>query len=374
MSYLPLLFSATPARVSRPPADLGVAPSGDQLDDEAAAQLTGVLCEIQRQQDADEVLVAWHDRGAAPVFLFGDGAGQARSDVEREMIVCASEAAAAGPAARSEWRELQGPEAGALFTTTIPAEGGVVTLTALFRRMGGATRQHARDVVARLLPLVRPVFWMWGLRRRLMTRLRGLTAAVNNTDVGIMLVDRQCQAVFANAAAEAMLDEQDGLRLNGGMVSGGKLTDTMRLRAAIEHILGADEPWERGVTPVVALNRRDRRPLLAAVVRADEQPADHGAPAAVLYLFDPEQDLCRLIEPACKLYKLSPVEMRLTCLLADGVSLAEAAERMHIREQTARSYLKQIFGKTGTSRQAELVWLMLKSSVRTAPGCRTELV
>ena len=75
--------------------------------------------------------------------------------------------------------------------------------------------------------------------------------------------------------------------------------------------------------------------------------------------------LTPLVEPACKLYALTPVETRLACLLARGVSLAEAAEAMHVREQTARSYLKQIFLKTETKRQAELVWLMLKSSVRT---------
>lgn len=374
MNYVPLMFSPAPSRDAAVLRDSLLRSPGDPLEEETAAQLTGVLTEIQRLQAADEVLVAWHDAGATPVFLFGDGSAQARSDVEREMVACASEVAATGSTARSEWRDLQGVDAGLLLTTTMPAQGGVVTLTSLFRRMGAKTRLEARDALTRLLPLVQPLFWMWGLRRRLVARLRGLTVAVNNTGIGIMLVDRQGQAVFANAAAEAMLDDKDGLRLNGAMVGGGKLADTMRLRAAIEHVIEADQPWTGGVSPVVALSRRDRRPLLAAVVRADGPPADHGAPAAVLYLFDPEQDLCRLIEPACKLYKLSPVETRLTCLLADGVSLAEAAERMHVREQTARSYLKQIFGKTGTSRQAELVWLMLKSSVRTAPGCRTEFV
>jgi DNA-binding CsgD family transcriptional regulator len=47
---------------------------------------------------------------------------------------------------------------------------------------------------------------------------------------------------------------------------------------------------------------------------------------------------------------------------------------MHVTEQTARSYLKQIFVKTETNRQAELVRLMLTSSVRTAPHSRASFV
>jgi DNA-binding CsgD family transcriptional regulator len=51
-------------------------------------------------------------------------------------------------------------------------------------------------------------------------------------------------------------------------------------------------------------------------------------------------------------------------MLAIGKSLQEAAEAMRIKDQTARSYLKQIFLKTDTKRQAELVRLMLTSHLR----------
>ncbi len=38
------------------------------------------------------------------------------------------------------------------------------------------------------------------------------------------------------------------------------------------------------------------------------------------------------------------------------------------------TYLKQVFAKTGTARQAELVKLMLKSAVRTAGGKGFEVI
>ncbi len=55
-----------------------------------------------------------------------------------------------------------------------------------------------------------------------------------------------------------------------------------------------------------------------------------------------------------------------------GDTLREAAAALGIKEGTARSQLKPVFGKTGTRRQAELVkavmatpiWMRLQGQVR----------
>ena len=54
--------------------------------------------------------------------------------------------------------------------------------------------------------------------------------------------------------------------------------------------------------------------------------------------------------------------------LAEGASLAEAATLLEISEHTARTSSKRIYSKTGTSRQAELVQVILASVARV--GCR----
>jgi len=45
----------------------------------------------------------------------------------------------------------------------------------------------------------------------------------------------------------------------------------------------------------------------------------------------------------------------LASLLAGGLTVAEAALDLGISEQTARTYLRQVFEKTGVTRQTELV-------------------
>ena len=345
-------------------------------DDDGDEPIASVMREVSRQLEADGTLLTWHDGDASPMLLFADGLCERRSATEQAMLATARLAAAQhAHASQSQWRALDELEHGGMLTTSIPAGTGVVTITSLFQRIGATTRARARDALARLLPMMRPFFGLWTARLRALSRVRGLTAAVDKSDVGVVLVNRVGRVLFTNAAADALIARHDVLRCSNGLLSGARLSDTLRLQAAIEHVVqrGAPVPPTTSA-PVVALHRANGRPLLAAIVGSEKPPVSADESAAVIYLFDPERDLRPLIEPACKLYGLSPVETRLACLLTDCIALADAAERMHIREQTARSYLKQIFLKTDTNRQAELVWLMLKSSVRTAPECHATLV
>ena len=57
-------------------------------------------------------------------------------------------------------------------------------------------------------------------------------------------------------------------------------------------------------------------------------------------------------------FDLTPAEARLVSLLATGLSVDAAAERLNIARETARNHLKSAFSKTGTHRQAELIGLI----------------
>ena len=59
-----------------------------------------------------------------------------------------------------------------------------------------------------------------------------------------------------------------------------------------------------------------------------------------------------------KIFGLTFAEAKLAAALANGTSLEEAAEELHISRETARSQLKIVFGKTDTHRQSQLVALL----------------
>src|SRR5262249_5329397 len=64
-------------------------------------------------------------------------------------------------------------------------------------------------------------------------------------------------------------------------------------------------------------------------------------------------------------FGLTPAEARLALQLVAGETLRAAAAKLGITYETARTELKNIFNKTGTCRQAELVIVI----VTALPGC-----
>jgi DNA-binding CsgD family transcriptional regulator len=81
-------------------------------------------------------------------------------------------------------------------------------------------------------------------------------------------------------------------------------------------------------------------------------------PLAAIFVTDPNQAVRPRQEVLRKFYGLTPAEIRLSCLLAEGKGLREVADRIGVTHETARSQLKSIFGKTNTGRQSELVRLL----------------
>jgi DNA-binding CsgD family transcriptional regulator len=78
-----------------------------------------------------------------------------------------------------------------------------------------------------------------------------------------------------------------------------------------------------------------------------------------VFIGDPDRPV--EIDPAhlCQIYGLSRAEARVVALLARGYRLDQVADALGVAYETVRKHLKQVFGKTGTARQAELVRLLV---------------
>lgn len=249
--------------------------------------------------------------------------------------------------------------------------GGIVTVTVLYTAPDCkmADRQRAFESA---IVFVAAFFGQWATTQAALARVGSLSQAVECSGTATILLGDGAKIVHTNSAAECVLAAQDGLRRNGERLACASFADTLRIQAAIGH-LHAQAVKEAGLTPVLAVPRPHRRPLMIALTAAKAGSGMFDDEVrAIAYVFDPEEDLTSVLEPACRLHGLSSSETKLTCALVAGTSLCVAAQRLSIREQTARSYLKHIFAKTETNRQAELIQLMLKSAVRLSVGGRTQ--
>lgn len=329
--------------------------------------LAAMVEEIARQIEADGVLVSWHDE-AEPVELFLDKTGRPDVSMRSDMRALASRAASSFKLPQGAALLTAAGRSGQMLAATIQTAGGLFTITGLFRSFGSSLLPRCKKTFGRTLPLISPFFQLWAARKGLSRRITGLTAALDNSGVATFLTSCSSEIRFMNRAARELVATSAGLEARHGILTAATLKETLRLQAGVEHVC-ANHTGGEAVAPVLAINRRRARPLMVTLSAAPAT-SESGEREAIVCVFDPEQDLARLIEPVCSVYGLSTREADLAARLATGVSLTSAAEELGVSEHTARSYLKQIFLKTETNRQAELVGLLLKSAVRTTPASR----
>lgn len=244
------------------------------------------------------------------------------------------------------------------------AEGGGLTLNLCFAEPKAA--QQAEKAIDLVWPALVAFATALDAEKEARSSVASYEAALDRSALGILLLRADGSLLFANRTAEALLDKGGCLRRSGSSIAARDMSDAVKLQVAIEHV--CREGGGDGEDPVVALRRKGKRPLLVCI--SPTADAADGGTGAVLRIIDPDRDLTLLIEPVCDHYRLSRVETRLACLLATGATVEAAAATLRIKEQTARSYLKQVFLKTDTNRQTALMQLLLSSTVRALPAGR----
>ncbi|TAN70889.1 MAG: response regulator, partial [Magnetospirillum sp.] len=81
--------------------------------------------------------------------------------------------------------------------------------------------------------------------------------------------------------------------------------------------------------------------------------------SVLLFVRDIDRYPVPSVDTLKRLFDFSGSEAKLAYELAAGFDIKDAAERVNISVLTARTYLKTLFGKTRTNRQAELVRLLV---------------
>jgi DNA-binding CsgD family transcriptional regulator len=193
-------------------------------------------------------------------------------------------------------------------------------------------------------------------------RHQALTDAIDRFPTGVTLLDARGHLLLANRGARQIFARNDGIALDGTAVRASGANDDAALRRAIVGAVEAAVAGRLIESTVLSVSRHsERRPYAVMVGPLRPHIGDPTAADAVvvLYLADLEQGVLRRREVLRELYGLTEAETQLVELLCQGSSLDEAAGARGVTMNTARSQLKQVFAKTHTSRQSELVRLVI---------------
>ncbi len=211
--------------------------------------------------------------------------------------------------------------------------------------------------------------------RSALSASEAMNLAFDHFPFAVLVVDDTLRVLHHNRAAEAiMVQPCSGLAIKADVL-------TIRHARSAEPLLRLVERACNGQGDAAAGLRGD---LLIGPGESDDDglglivsvgPLLHGgafgpayASHAVLFIRELTLDLPENFSDHVRsLFALSPKEAQIATALAAGRSLKEAAAMHNVRFTTARSYLENIFRKTGVRQQSQLVALLKTAQPLAGP-------
>jgi DNA-binding CsgD family transcriptional regulator len=228
-------------------------------------------------------------------------------------------------------------------------------------RQGHAQRQHI-DLFETIAPHIVRASGLWRQLASLDGQRAGLADAFDRLQHGVLLVNESGAVQYANRAAQAIALTGDGVDFSGSGFRVAMARESAMLQKALSRIFGTGGQARGGGCLTTVSRPSGKRPYILKFFPLSDAIEQFGIPGplAMVTISDPEAQPADRSPALQELFCLTPAEVRLAMELATGDSLDVIARRIGVARETARSTLKQIFSKTDTHRQAELVRLLFK--------------
>jgi PAS domain-containing protein len=200
-------------------------------------------------------------------------------------------------------------------------------------------------------------------REQFLADLNANRQILDDTEDAVLPLDGRLRVIYANAAAAALLDRGDGLRLRHRRLVARHPDDDSRLQAALRPAPSRGRPAPENFAVV---HRPEHRALLVKATRLAPPGTNRPLPAAcwVIKISDPERR--RKPDPAVlqRLFGLTPAEAASVLELLPPRSEAAAARRRGVARATLRTQLHAAYGKLGINGRDELVHLLASYGFR----------
>lgn len=186
---------------------------------------------------------------------------------------------------------------------------------------------------------------------------------VSRTRTATIVVSATGAIIQANKEAEVLMRSGDSIRSADGRIAGPAPAVTEKMALLIRGAAETARGKEGSAGGALSIPRYGRLPvtLLVAPFRPKREGVGVPIPAAIIFVRAPERLAMPEVSIVQGMLGLTPAEATIVCYLARGRSIQEIAVHHRLSLNTVRTHLKNIFAKTGTSRQTQLVGLVLRS-------------
>ena len=190
---------------------------------------------------------------------------------------------------------------------------------------------------------------------------RALLALTDHDANPVVMVTADAEPIYRNPAADHLLDLGVGLRLDGTRLIAASHADQRLLRETIARVARCDPSLTAASPTVVTLACAPPMPPIVVVVRAAGPVFMRAAGVRRGLVIVTVRGGHALHDPAscafARQYQLTSAQAKVSALVFAGQPLSTIAHSLNVSDNTVRSHLKQIFQKTDTHGQMDLVHL-----------------
>ena len=184
-------------------------------------------------------------------------------------------------------------------------------------------------------------------------------ALLDTLPLGVAFIGHDLRPRWWNRYADRIFRAQDGLELGASGFRTASPVDRLKLEALIRKTCrgGAHRPTESGALAVTRPSLR--RGYAVLVVPVHSASATENQAVAGVLITDPELDPTTTAPWLGCQFNLTPSEARLALAMLQGKTVEQAAIELQLRIATVRTHVRNLLHKTRTTRQAELVRVLL---------------
>ena len=206
----------------------------------------------------------------------------------------------------------------------------------------------------------------------LKNRFNGVLTALDRFHIGIFVLSPNGSVVVKNREADRILEAGDGLTLTreGQLQPINDGEQRGKLKDAISQAVQTAQAGNDQAETLMTLPRRNGKdPYLVEVTPfRDHDEIESQFTGCLVFVIDPAKTDVVSTQGMQALYNLTGSETEVCKLLAQGLDTGEVAETRNLTTETVRSYVRQIFHKTGTNNRSQLVRLALTVNLPIDPG------
>jgi DNA-binding CsgD family transcriptional regulator/PAS domain-containing protein len=226
------------------------------------------------------------------------------------------------------------------------------------QRVAGAFEADETGLMQRLVPHLTTAMTLQQRLRITDGRGAGFATVLENMDEAVIVLDAALRPLIVNARATDILQQNNGLSLQPGGLRAATTTLTEQLQNAIASTAASDAA---DVRRLILVRNPPRLPLLLTVMpiwRIDRSESGMRDPRVAVFIREPDAPPAIDKQALADVFRLTPRECDIACLLAGGENIDAMAVRLGVRVVTIRQNLKRAFEKTGVHSQAALVALV----------------